>query len=208
MNTWSSGPAQRMPLRIVSITRGRAVIGRLPGGVDRREDVLGGRALLLELEGEVLALAHQPVDAAGEADAVLLEAVAEPGLRHAHALLELEGEAVEVVEELGVELLDVAGDDAAEQEPAEARGRGDREVRAPERHPSGGRDRPRVEDLQLGQDHRASATWSVRCTGAARRGWRWPAPRCAPGRRSGVSTRSASAPARATTPSHQPGSVP
>ena len=47
-------------------------------------------------------------DAAVEADAVLLEAVAEPRLRHAHALLELEGEPVEVVEEIGVELLDEA----------------------------------------------------------------------------------------------------
>ena len=120
-NTWSSGPVQRMPLRIVSITRARAVSGQLPGGVDRRQDVLGGGALLLELEGEVLALADEPVDAAGEADAVLLEAVAEPRLRHAHALLELEGEAVQVVEEVGVELLDVAGDDAAQQQPAEAR---------------------------------------------------------------------------------------
>ena len=154
MNTWSSGPDQRMPLRIVSITRGRAVERQLPGRVHRRQDVLGGGALLLELEGEVLALAHQAVDAAGEADAVLLEAVAEPRLRHAHALLELEGEAVQVVEEVGVELLDVAGDDAAQQQPAEAGRRGGRKVRPPERHPPGRRDRPRVEHLQLGQDHR------------------------------------------------------
>ena len=49
-------------------------------------------------------MAHHPVDAAREADAVLLEPVAEPGLRHAHALLELEGEPVQVVEEVGVEL--------------------------------------------------------------------------------------------------------
>ena len=157
---------------------------QLPGGVDRREDVLGGGALLLELEGEVLAVAHQPVDAAGEADAVLLEAVAEPRLRDAHALLELEGEAVQVVEEVGVELLDVAGDDAAQQQPAEAGRRGGREVRPPERHPAGRRDRPRVEHLQLGQDHRLRLLSASDVRDAARSGRRWRAPRCAPGRRS------------------------
>ena len=99
-------------------------------------------------------MAHQAVDAAGEADAVLLEAVAEPRLRHAHALLELEGEAVQVVEEVGVELLDVAGDDAAQQQPAEAGRRRGRKVGPSERHPPRRRDGPRVEHLQLGQDHR------------------------------------------------------
>ena len=37
---------------------------QLPGGVDGGEDVLGGGALVLELEGEVLALADEAVEAA------------------------------------------------------------------------------------------------------------------------------------------------
>ena len=70
-----------------------------------------GAPFVLELEVEVLAVAHQAVDAAGEADPVLLEAVPEARLRHALILLELEGQAVQVVEELRVEALDVAGHD-------------------------------------------------------------------------------------------------
>ena len=75
--------------------------------------MLGRSTLVRELEGEVLALPDEAVQAARQPDAVLLEAVAQPGLRHPHALLDLEREPVEVVEEVGVELLDVAGHDPA-----------------------------------------------------------------------------------------------
>ena len=80
-------------------------------------------------------------------------AVAKTGLGHAPALLQLQREAMEIVEEIGVELLDVAGHDATEEEPAKA-GRGEHgEVEPSERNPPSGSDRPRVEDLDLGQDH-------------------------------------------------------
>ena len=148
-----AGPAHSLADRVHHAGSGGQ--RQLPGGVDRREDVLRRSALLLELEGEVLTLPHQPVDAAGEADAVLLEAVTKSGLGDAPALLELKGEAVQVVEELRIEPLDVAGDDATQQQPTEPRGGRGGQVRPPERHPAGRRDRPRVEHLQLGQDHRA-----------------------------------------------------
>ncbi len=112
--------------------------------------------LISNSNAEVLPLADEAVEAAGQADPVLLEAVPEPRLRHAHALLELQGQTVEVVEQLGVERFHVAGDDAAEQEPAEPGRRRHRQVAAAEGHPPSRRDRARVEDLELGQDHRVT----------------------------------------------------
>ena len=79
-------------------------------------------------------VAEQAVDAAGEADAVRLEAVAQAGLRDPLAGLELEREPVQVVEQLGVELVDVAGHDAAEEDAR----------RSPARGRSGSCDRPRA----------------------------------------------------------------
>src|SRR5690606_9487698 len=95
--------------------------GQLPRRVYGGQDVLGRGALLLEVELELLAAAVEAVAAAGEPDGVDLEAVAQPGLGDAVALLELERQAVEVVEELGVEVADVGGDDPGQQDPAEAR---------------------------------------------------------------------------------------
>ena len=136
------------------MTRARAVSGRRPGGVHRGQDVLGGGALRLELEVEVLAVAHEAVDAAGEADPVLLEAVPEARLRHALIFLELERQTVQVVEELRVEALDVAGHDRPQQQATEPGRRRDRQVATAEGHAAGRRDGPGVEDLEVGQDHR------------------------------------------------------
>ena len=94
-----------------------------------------------------------------------------------------------------------------EQQPAEAGRRGDGQVRAPERHPPRRRDGPRVEHLQLGQDHRLRLL-GFRCTGRSSERTAVASSTMCSGSAFGVSTRSASAPARATTPSHQPGSVP
>ena len=107
---------------------------------------------------QVLPLPQQPVHAAGEADPVGLEAVAQAGLRDAHAGLELEGEAVEVVEQLGVELVHVGRHDPAEEDAAEAGRRVHRQAQPTQGHPAGGRDRARVEDLELGQDHAITLT--------------------------------------------------
>ena len=87
-----SGPPHGQAHRVAALGAGRpaAAPGRVHGG----QDVLGGRPLHLELEVEVLAVADQPVDAAGEPDAVLLEPVAQPGLGDPLTLLELEGEPV------------------------------------------------------------------------------------------------------------------
>src|SRR5690606_519559 len=94
--------------------------GQLPRRVHGGQDVLGRGALLLEVELELLAAAVEAVAAAGEPDGGDLEAEAQPGLGDAVALLELERQAVEVVEELGVEVAVVGGDDPGHQVTAAA----------------------------------------------------------------------------------------
>jgi hypothetical protein len=59
------------------------------------------------------------VDASLQTDAVGLEAMTEPGLGDPVAGLEVQGQAMEVVEQLGVEGGDVGGHDPAEQDAAE-----------------------------------------------------------------------------------------
>jgi hypothetical protein len=75
--------------------------------------VVRRRALAVELERQLVALAPQPVDAALQPDAVGLEAMAQAGLGDAAAGLQVNCQAVKVVEQLGVEVRDVAGDDPA-----------------------------------------------------------------------------------------------
>jgi hypothetical protein len=85
--------------------------------------VVRRRAFVVQLEGQVLALPAQPVNATLQADPVGLEAMAESGLGDAAPGLEMHGQAMEVVEQLGVEGGDVGGHDAAEQDAAEPRRR-------------------------------------------------------------------------------------
>ena len=127
---------------------------------------LRGRPLAVDLERQRLPLAVQPVNAALQADPVDLEPVPQPGLGDLVAGVELAGQPVEVVEHLGVERPDVGRHDAAEQDAAEPRGRRDGQVAVAERQASGRRDRPGVEDLQLGENHRRSLL--RRCFGAGR----------------------------------------
>ena len=84
------------------------------GGVDRPEHLLGGQpVVVVELEVEGLAVADQAMAAALQADLVLLEPVAQPGLGDATVLLQLGGEAHQVGHQVGVDAPDVLGHDAA-----------------------------------------------------------------------------------------------
>ena len=56
------------------------------GGVDRAEHLLQGEPLFSKREADVLAVAEQPVGAAGQPVAVDLEAVAQAGLHHVAVL--------------------------------------------------------------------------------------------------------------------------
>ena len=113
------------------------------GRVDRTQHVLRGGALLgVELEVELLAATDQAVHALLQADAVLLEPVAQPRLGDAPAVLQLvhqvEDLVVEVLGEVGRE----AGDDPAEQDAAEPGCGVGRQVEPTERDTPGRRDRP------------------------------------------------------------------
>ena len=126
------------------------------GDVDGTEDLRRRRALVVELEVERVAPAHEAVTAAGQADVVDLEPVAEPGLGDAPARFQVGDEAAQLGEQVGVEVPDVGGHDAPEQEPAEPGRRIGGERRAAERHPPRRCDGPAVPDLELGQQHRAT----------------------------------------------------
>jgi hypothetical protein len=110
-------------------------------GVDRTEEVLRRRRLLVEVERHGLAVAHQPEPALRQPDLVGLEAVAQPGLGDAPSVLDVVDQGVQVRPQVTVQRPDVRGGDAAEEDPAEA-GRGvHRQVLAAQGHPSGRRDR-------------------------------------------------------------------
>ncbi len=93
------------------------------GGIDGTEDLGGGASLILQLELDLVALGHESVVAAGQPDAVDLEPVAQAGLGHPPTGAEVGDEAVELPDEIGIELLHRGGHDAAEEQAAEARRR-------------------------------------------------------------------------------------
>ncbi len=68
--------------------------------------------------------------------AVDLEAMAQPGLHDALAPLDLVDEPMEVGEQVRVEVVEVGGDDGAEQDAAEAGRRLDRQDAVAERDPA------------------------------------------------------------------------
>src|SRR5918994_1183752 len=78
-------------------------------GVAGAEDLRGGGPVVVEGEGQRVTPAEQAVAAAGQPDAVGLEAVPEPGLGDAPAGLEVVEEAAQLAGEVGVELADVGG---------------------------------------------------------------------------------------------------
>ena len=118
----------------------------------------------------------QPVGREGEAVAVDLEAVAQPGLDDAHVAVDLIDQAVDVGHELVGHVADVPGDDGAEQQAAEPGRRIDRQHEVAERDagasgPADACATPRARPAASGQ----STGPAVRRTGG--RG------RAAPGRR-------------------------
>ena len=83
--------------------------------------------------------------------------MAQPRLHDPLAAFDLVDQAPHVGHEVVDDTDDVLGDDGAEQQPAEARRRLDRQHHVAERHPPGRHRRAGVEDLQLGQQHDAAA---------------------------------------------------
>ena len=133
----------------------RAALGGVEptGGVDGTEHLLLGGSLGIELEGQHLPLAHQAVRGGRQTDGVHLQAVAEPGLGDAPAILELTGEMAQIGEHLGIDRAHMMGHDAAEQDPTEARGGITGQVALAERHAPGRRMGPGAVDLEFGQHH-------------------------------------------------------
>ena len=82
-----------------------------------------------------------------------LEAVPQPRLDDALAVFDLGDEPPDVDVQVAVDPRDVVGDDSAEQQAAEAGGGIGRQHEVPEREPARRRQRTRVEDLDLGEQH-------------------------------------------------------
>jgi hypothetical protein len=93
------------------------------GGVDRPQDLSGGVSLGLEVELHAVTLTEQSVVAAGQADAVDLEAMAQPRLGDTPAGGQVVDQAADLGGELGLQIRQMGGDDAAQQEATEARRR-------------------------------------------------------------------------------------
>ena len=147
------GPRQRIALCSTAVTAWRERRSESLGGVDRPEHLLQRGAVVLELEAELLADADHAMRAPSEPVPVDLVAVAEPGLHDPLAAVDLVDETMDVGHEVVVDLVEVGGDDGAEQQAAEAGRRVRREHEVAERDPPGRRHRPRVPHLQLSQQH-------------------------------------------------------
>ena len=155
MNDGPIGPCQRIALCSTGLRPRRASRLEPLDGVDRPEHLHQRAALRLQAEVDVVALALHPVDAGGEAVAVDLVAVQQARLHDALAAADLVEQAVDVGDEVVVDVGQVLGDHRAEQQPAEAGQRIDREHEVTERDTPGRRDRAGVPHLQLGQQHLA-----------------------------------------------------
>src|SRR5439155_13229141 len=123
------------------------------GSVGRAEDLRRGTALAFERDLDGIAAAVEPMVAAGEPVTVELEPVTQPWLGDAPAGFEVGEEAVELLEEVLVELADVLGHDGTEQQTAEPGRRVEWQQLATERDASCRRDRAAVPDLELRQQH-------------------------------------------------------
>ena len=207
----SIGPRQRMALPQRVHHRGRTGERQLPGGVDGGEHAAARRRPCSS--NSKVRSSPSPTSRwtlRAEPDAVALEAVAQPGLGDALALLELEGEpAAGRRSRSGSSSSMWRGDDArrAGARRSPAAGSTGRSTRARARPAgsarSGASGRPparRGSPADAIPGRGPFPTSDVRDELAA--GGPWRPPRCARRRRSGASSRSASAPARATTPSH------
>ena len=82
--------------------------------------IASGEPLRVELEAQLVALTDELVQRPAEAVAVDLEAVAQPRLDDPLPRLDLADQAMDVGNEVLVDLVDVGGDDGAEEQAAEA----------------------------------------------------------------------------------------
>lgn len=95
-------------------------------GVEGTEHVWCCSTVLIEVEGEAATEDVEAMPMGVEADAVFLESVAEAGLGDAGPEFELAAEPMDVGMQIGVDGLDVVGDDGGEQHATVAGGRIDR----------------------------------------------------------------------------------
>ena len=93
------------------------------------------------------------MEGAVETDDVGLEPVPEPGLLDGLVRRHLVDEGQELDAHLGIEVAQVDGDDAAQQDTAVAGSGIGGQPQLPERHPTGGRHGARMPDLELSQKH-------------------------------------------------------
>ena len=122
-------------------------------GVHRAEHLGDAGAGGVEVEADLLAVAEHAVRRQRQAVAVDLEAVAQPRLHDALVAVDLVDQAVDVGHQLDGDVADVAGDDGAEQQPAEPRRRVDRQHEVAEGEAPRRRERPGVPHLELGEEH-------------------------------------------------------
>ena len=122
-------------------------------GVDRAEHLGEPGSGRVEVEADLLAVAEQAVGRQGEAVAIDLEAMAQAGLDDALVPVDLVDQPVDVGDEVLRDVTDVAGDDGAEQQAAEARRRVDGQHEVAEGDPPRRGQRPGVPHLELGEEH-------------------------------------------------------
>ncbi len=125
--------------------------------VDRTKHV-GLWCSLAQLKHQFLTRADEPMAVRGQPDPVVLEAVTKPRLRDALARFELTSQRGQVIEQVRVDVRDKPGNDAPQEQPAEARSRRGGKHREPDGHPPSGSDRPGLEHLQLGQQHHTTVS--------------------------------------------------
>ncbi len=91
--------------------------------------------------------------ASGETDAVFLKTVPQTRLRNPTTGLDFVGQRHQIRDEVGIEFRREAGRDSTEEHTTDARARVTGQQHVPERDATRGRDRTRVEHLDLCQQH-------------------------------------------------------
>ena len=116
---------------------------------------------VLEVELERAVNGQEPLRAEGEADCVTLETMATPGLSDSLTSGQGVKDLDQISSQLGLDVGCVVSDDAGQQYATGPRGRIDREVSEPERHPSSGGDRPGMEDFEFGNNHEQQRYFAI-----------------------------------------------
>ena len=122
-------------------------------GVDGAEHLCEIGAGRVEIERDVVTVADHPMVALRQAVAVDLETMAQAWLHDPVTALDRCEQTVDIGDEVVVDAVQVLRNDGAEQQPAEARCRIDRQHQMAERDPSRGHCWTCVPDLDLCQQH-------------------------------------------------------